>query len=377
MPAVYTAYCGGQGADEKIPGAWVHLPPTQRERAVRGCLTHTCLPNDPPPLGHDQLLHFVPHKCQLPPAVPTAAEAEAIVCETLGNRTLRIVGDSVSKQMYAHLRCYLGLEGPSDPADESVVPDATWVASLVAAGFTPSTANSTVAFFLDAAPQHVPLWRRGLRLGCGSRIDYRRLDSLPHTASSAEAALHALFFLGPERLSRSDIALVNFGLHSDWRPMDASRLRVWWSARQGMAPFLLWRVTSPQHFPGGDGSGKFTAGAEKGSACVAVDDHGGRVQRHVWAAKEPKGLQPWGRLLPVFMPSLSRHDEHPLVGYRERDGTLSGVRVVSPIDNATAARGQDCTHYCQPSSTLRFWVQLLLAYTSHVPTMNTRDKVSG
>ena len=55
----------------------------------------------------------------------------------------------------------------------------------------------------------------------------------------------------------------------------------------------------------------------------------------------------WARVLPIMHPSAIRNDEHKLVHLP------SSFVSRSPVD---------CTHYCDPSSVLRLWVQLLASY---------------
>ena len=121
-------------------------------------------------------------------------------------------------------------------------------------------------------------------------------------------------------------------------------------------PRLLWLETPPVHY----GPQGWAASIKASARCVPFDES--RERKH---ADETRDLEIMLRrytafitFVPLWRVSMGLHQEHPLVdGYHHTNRTAvrraRGIREGDPIPS-------DCLHYCEPSSALRTWVQLLL-----------------
>jgi len=251
-------------------------------------------------------------------------------------------------------------------SEESIFQGKNWTLSLIQAGFSRSTAHSAIAFLSNESHVSRAPWQRGVTLHCGARIDMRRVNELPSSEATMDAVLHALLYLGPDGpLSPKDFALVNFGLHSEWRGVHAVRLETWWAKEHARrrAPHLLWRQASPQHWPS-QKWGMYSAElAKRSTQCSALDEAAVKKQRHSWSLLQPRTLpSEWGSLLPVYDATVQRFDEHPpLKTPHTQTGSTNASRgLLHPA--AEAPSGEDCTHYCEPSSVFRLWTQVTLAF---------------
>jgi hypothetical protein len=321
--------------------------------------------------GHDQLLEYVPTHCKL----PAIGEIEAVLAATLGpNRSLRFIGDSHSRQHYDSVStCYLRCTGPSELAFKQLpddLPDESWASHLVEeGGFASAAAHAAVAHLNTTAGANI--WHRvGQKSHLGPEckhgsiaafVDYRRVNLLPTDPAHVAAVMHALLYLGHRRLGYEDVVVMNLGLHyhaesNNRRHMLAPALEAmvkWWAAERaaGRAPLLLWRETGPQHFNTSDGGwpspGEGALGMPQ-SRCAPL--HGAKAARRIHSEISTNTMQRaatlygWIGVMHIFSPSAVRLDEH------------SRVRFAPAY-----AMWTDCTHYCEPSSVLRLWIQVLLA----------------
>ena len=175
-------------------------------------------------------------------------------------------------------------------------------------------------------------------------------------------------------LLASDVLVMNFGLHFGDRPAREyeSQIRkfvkevVRWSLRlknkQRKFPMIIWRETSPQHFPSAHGLfhslSSWKTNASVSSQCVPITIGDGKtdgVDLHEKARQSSSDAthdfynniarplviaeKALIHLLPTWATSTQRWDEH--FGWNQY-GTL------------------DCTHYCLPSGTMSFWTSMLV-----------------
>uniref|UniRef100_A0A7S0IKD2 Uncharacterized protein n=1 Tax=Calcidiscus leptoporus TaxID=127549 RepID=A0A7S0IKD2_9EUKA len=222
---------------------------------------------------------------------------------------------------------------------------------------------------------------------------------MPKAATGAiAAALHLLLYLGPpkSRLGYDDVVVLNFGLHY-WTDLSEQmrELLSWWTAERAArrAPRLLWRETSPQHFQGYGGlySGDQAKWTSARHAKAFADSDGeseattyqcralttsealatyraDRGNNAVWPLALPhSGNSSWVGVLPVFWPTVPLQTEHPLIYWYDPESRKPGHGAVlrSNPGGEHVVYLPDCTHYCNPGSSLRLWTQMLVSHMRH------------
>lgn len=398
--------CGERGSSLQA-GEWVPLSADLaataiRQRASSSCLRalgSTCPERDPWPVGHDRLLEYVPVGCSLPIAVLTTEGARPVGVEAaLRGRSLRFVGDSVSQQVFLYLSACT-LEGNCTRWHDPVHMQSL-TSRLRAAGYDALTANLTSRGLrgnAGRAPWGFNSCSRP-RISAsetGFTVDYRRMERLPPPGSGQIAAtMHALAYFGPAPLRFEDVLVLNVGLH--YAPNEQRELHsaveealVWWSAERaaGRAPALLWRETTPQHFQGEggffptDGLATVSSPLRLTRECRSLSEE--EVSRRGAAGKPLISLlrERGVRVVDVFRPLASRSDEHPLMYYESPDRRSSlwkSLRARAQqqprehdANGSAATLPPDCTHFCGPSSSLRFVARAVLAAVAEQSITNS------
>ena len=292
-------------------------------------------------------------------------------------------------------------EAPEGPQTRQVKIDLSgvarwdWRQALVDAGYTNRTADKIIHRLLSASQGELPMTGCStnphepsyyhangslVRLaGAPARVDFRRINGFTSMNSKELWGLmHLLLYVGPVTLGFNDTVIMSVGLHygSSARVLEEHMQTIleWWAIERaaGRAPLLLWRETSPQHFATADGMFRSYEDLVRTRQCrhdlegVAVrssyPDH--NVTRRFHA---PWFHAPWFHVLPTFAPTVARNDEHCLMkpGSNPLSQKALGALFIRNNESAHAKR-PDCTHYCLPSSTMRFWSQVMLSWTQSV-----------
>ena len=309
----------------------------------------------------------------------------------LDGRTIRLIGDSVSGDHYGYLtRCVLNCSFTEAQTGNMGLLNTKkrreWADELAAAGHEPDAIEWSLKHLMSVSAKGQ--YAAGCAVGRG-RIDYRRVNNLPgierwskHNTTHEKvlaACMHILLYT-PEsrRLTPRDVVLMNFGLHQPHKlRAQVNGMLQWWrkAAVNSHLPRLLWRQTSPQHWPLAP-SGQFRSfsdvGATRSRPCRGVPSILGNQRtaalalydRNVTAdvidlaqQLEHKPHHTRADVLHVFTASWERSEDHPIL--RPGALSLSAAQISKFARNDSLA---DCTHFCIPGSTYRFWSQALLAW---------------
>ena len=326
----------------------------------------------------------------LPSSKLRAALAEAL--RLMRNRTLWLVGDSVTMQTYVALKCALYAAGalirssplPKAIAKHEVSPEGAagcFIALLdhVSRGTTP--------------PQFCVLQSRFAKGGGAAT------GSLRNVTPAVVALLGDPESESAQRgvAQPADLVLLNLGLFYTGPLIDEgraraavwanliSRLRVAEAARGSSLPAVAWRESTPQHFPTTDGvfdreslangsaAQSNTAGAN-GCRSIVPSDSSRAAELQSNALNE--ALNPVMRahnisVLEVWHAGATHGDEHvgtglhrwagmaaaavPKTAYSARSPPPPGSKIDSKLlagDNPQVSAGVDCSHWCEPSSYL-------------------------
>ena len=330
----------------------------------------------------------------------------ASFAHALGRRTLRFIGDSVTSDHYQYLtRCVLNCSfetmhvGTLKLSDKATAEELKRY--LTVRGFQKDVAHWALKLLQAASKDG---YATGCTLESGGRVDFRRVNALPVNTSRrghgshreiVAAIWHTLLYWSGPALNKDDVVLINFGLH------DYGKLRAqvgdvlrWWAAEEatGSAPRLLWRQTSPQHWPTSplgafssfedvaqtasmpcrahearDEQGVDLAGAafrlyDKSVSEAVLQASSSSHELGDGSGSRDRGAahRRWADVLDVFAATAERAEDHP----RLTKGSLpvKSVERTLRVNSTEAALLADCTHYCIPGSVLRFWTQALLAW---------------
>ena len=345
------------------------------------------------PCGYVRPLNFEPaasQGCDLQSWRPAALSRQAFA-RALTGRTLRFIGDSLSSDHYKYLtRCVLNCSYEEMRPGTIVLKHTQrqWASALAAAGHEPDAIEWALKHL--RAQDAKEGYASGCAVGRGGRVDFRRINQLPgaerwwkhnttHDKVTA-AVMHALLYL-PSRLTSRDVALVNFGLHQTNKlPAMVGAMLRWWqkaaaSGSGGAPPRLLWRQASPQHWPNAQ-AGQFRSYADvlatatescraaptklsddRGLAAAALARYDLNVSAAIAASELASARPPAAGVLDVFTATWERVDDHPSLF----NGALAlSSRQMDDLRGRANGSLADCTHYCLPGSTLRFWTQALL-----------------
>ena len=211
------------------------------------------------------------------------------------------------------------------------------------------------------------------------------MNALPASPRTIRAVMHLLLYVGPVKLGFNDTVVMSFGLHykgrSAARQLEAAVAEVlnWWASERaaGRAPRLLWRPTSPQHFATETGLFLNFSNITTTTQCRAdltMKDVDGAYPDHNFTARFQE-QQAWFNVLPVFAPSLERHDEHPMMQGGSTPLSVTQLGRLFQEANVTDRRRPDCSHFCTPSSTVRLWSQVLLAWLFSFRERSMREDI--
>jgi len=203
--------------------------------------------------------------------------------------------------------------------------------------------------------------------GCGTNVSHIPMASAWNVSQEFMDALVTGIFDSGTPLGPEDVLVVNWGL---WPGAVLGLTKFMRSfvkiAERKGAPRLIWRQTSPSHWPGG---GDFYKGAHIATQCVPRDRESEAKYSHVdrephksdsafFAAAQAAGLAVDGRrvaFLPIFRASVARHDEHPISHFYNSSQVWRERRILGGTSRV------DCTHYCLSSSVYRFWTSSLVS----------------
>ena len=212
----------------------------------------------------------------------------------------------------------------------------------------------------------------------------RRMNKLPDHPGIVRAVMHLFLYVGPVNLGYNDTVVMSFGLHYHNRADQLTRavaaVLEWWFEERaaGRAPQLLWRPTSPQHFATPTGQFEKYDDIVTTTACrtdltmaetgsVYPDSNFSMRFRDIDTAwRNVPGRRPFFHVLPGFAASLARHDEHPLMVQGSNPLSAREIDKLFRSANVTDRRRPDCSHFCTPSSTIRLWSQIILAWLHHI-----------
>lgn len=315
-------------------------------------------------------------KCNGPWWQPAALN-RASFASALKGRTLRFIGDSVTADYYKYLtRCVLGCE--SNATNQfSLAHGSTrdlYNRSITVAGYDSDAAFWAINILRPAAGKEP--YELGCALEGGGRVDFRRVNSLPDMRprpgragpqAVLGAVLHSLLYLPEPPLRSDDIAMLSFGLHRDiGLGVKMAAVLRWWESEGTRAPRLVWRQSSPQHWP------LAPLGSFRGfDDVLPTATHGCRadglmedafahydlnVSALVLEARNRHGRR-WADVLDVFAASWPRAEDHP----RLTEGSLPLHSLASRF-GTNMTKLTDCTHWCIPGSLYRFYTQAIGAW---------------
>ena len=376
------------------------------------------------PAGRDRLLEWKPSGCVLPAAVPLDGPSAVQAAVGSGN-VLRFIGDSLASDHYKFFAgCYLNCSnligpvhrpkcqadvqgggaptysngsrrcevpvGPQPGQTEFNIVGAIrwdWRQNLIDAGFSSRTADRAIHTLRVGAQGELPLsgcstdtgaatqyhrdgsMIRNTGVNAPAHIDFRRLNSFSNTrGAEVEALMHLLLYIGPVRLGFNDTVVMSMGLHYKNNvaalEMTMQTIFDWWGKERtaGRAPRLMWRETSPQHFATDDGMYKSADDIITTRQCRT--DLIATQQSYPDHNFSRRFVAPWFHVLPTFAPTLTRDDEHVLM--RPGSNPLNARATKNLFlqhNESTNAQRPDCSHYCLPSSAMRFWTQVVLSWT--------------
>jgi len=203
--------------------------------------------------------------------------------------------------------------------------------------------------------------------GCGTNVSYIPMATAWNVSQGFMDALVTGILYSGTPLGPEDVLVVNWGL---WPGAVLGLTKFMRSfvkiAERKGAPRLIWRQTSPSHWPGG---GDFYPGAHVATQCVPRERESEANYSHVdraphksdsafFAAAQAAGLAVDGMrvaFLPIFRASVARHEEHPISHFYNSSQVWRERRALGGTSRV------DCTHYCLSSSVFRFWTSSLVS----------------
>ena len=190
-------------------------------------------------------------------------------------------------------------------------------------------------------------------------------------AGHTNPALAELDMIFEKRVEPCDVVIMNFGAY--WNQIDTSpeelgsrmlalgvhlekRRRTNWTM-----PHIIWRETSPQHFPTWDGTfdpvlhGNAKLINETSPCLTGIPWEGQQRANRLNAVSNPVMAKLGIPILRSWKPGVDRGIDHADMW---RHSNHSHVSWVMTFDSST----YDCSHWCEPSSYLELQVDLLLTF---------------
>jgi hypothetical protein len=261
----------------------------------------------------------------------TRRMAEALVSK---NSTLWLLGDSLARQHLRALQCQAFKEGVS-------------VTSL------PAEVMANTSFTCHGIA--------GARVCCGKGF----YSYLPKASDDLEQLQYMVNLLeeGNRQIIRpQDVVMFNLGVH--YLPSEvanaernmrliADHLRA--IGRRQPLPCIVWRSVTPQHFPTRDGLWFAGVTASKLKAWPKAPDTMHPCRKRVDSAPEWRNA----RRAMLKLDEVAESAGWYILEVWEA-GAERGADHVGRWRTAHVGEGYDCTHFCEPSSFLRFFAEALV-----------------
>lgn len=341
-----------------------------------------------------ELKLFRPHSCNgsLWPSARSMGNLAHAFDRSLGTRSLRFIGDSLTQHHYEFITgCLLDCNHSYPQRQPMVIMKdprvrRAWMSYLKGVGYQETDINGAFGWLRQNNGKEVH------HLGChtrsGGHVDFVRINRLHPSGNQLNnvvaAMLHALVYLptmqeAKRAMTPRDLVVMNFGIHRDLDiAQKVSAVLDWWSAERAArrAPHLLWRQTSPQHWPGPRGVFRGFGDLEESvEHCTTqpasqLEDAFADYDLNVTALIRERNVA-WADVLPTFRATWERVDDHPPL--RVGMISMSGSQTDQMILRAQARNNTlvDCTHVCFTGSVAHFWTQALVAHLAFTDATHT------